>query len=133
MIDRLFYIIYNSYYKHGKYQNDIPPLTVFGIFCMGLLSLIFTIFLCVYHLKDPYYFRHNPQPPGQGVIFIISIIITYFAFYYKKRYKEIYNKFKDISSYDTKHARFLAFSFMILLILSPLIEIYLVTVLIINA
>jgi len=32
MINKLFYIIYNSYYKHGQYKNDMPSLTVGGIF-----------------------------------------------------------------------------------------------------
>lgn len=36
MLDRLFFIIYNSYFKDGTYKNDIPPLTAGGIFFMML-------------------------------------------------------------------------------------------------
>jgi len=120
MIDRLFYIVYNSYYKHGKYKNDIPPLTVFGIFCVATFSILISIAYAIYLLKDPTYFRTH-RAPSKTIYFISAALITYLLFYYKKRYKSIYDKFKDIEHYDTFKGKFIAFFIMVLIIISPIV------------
>ena len=120
MIDRLFYIIYNSYYKHGNFKNDIPPLTVFGLFCMALFSITLCFVYAFYLISDPTYFRHNP-PLGKSIYFIASIVLTYLGFYRKKRYKTIYDRFKHIQSYDQLPVKILAFTIVLLVIISPIV------------
>lgn len=119
-MDKLFYIIYNSYYKHGKYKNDIPPLTVFGIFCIATFSVIIGIVYSFYLINDPTYFRTH-KAPGKGIFFAVAVIITYASFYNNKRYKLIYNRFKDVSKYDSLTYRFIAFVIMFLFIISSMI------------
>ena len=121
-MDRLFYIIYNSYYKHGKYKNDIPPLTVFGIFCIAVLSLATTIIYNIYLFNDPWYFRNNRFPTGFTWLFGLSVVLTYFMFYYRRRYKRIYEKYKLVSKYDKLPVKVIAFCLMVLLICLPVIE-----------
>lgn len=120
-MDRLFYIIYNTYYKHGEYKNDIPPLTVFGIFCVAICSVGICIIFGYHLIQDPLYFRHKRQSGGNGFWFLCSVVITYFTFYHNKRYRIIYDKFKDIHQFDNLTYRVTAFVFMILLIFSPII------------
>jgi hypothetical protein len=117
MIDRLFYIIYNTYYKHGNFKNDIPPLTVFGLFCMALFSVTLCFVYAFYLIGDPTYFRHNP-PIGTGIYFIASIVLTYLLFYRNKRYETIYNRYKHIQTYDQWSVKIMAFAFVFLLIFS---------------
>lgn len=120
-MDKIFYIIYNSYYKHGKYKNDIPPLTVFGIFCVSICSIGILVDFAYHLMEDPLYYRNKKQNGGVGVWFLCSVLITYFTFYHNKRYKSIYEKFKDFPQYDNMRYKIIAFTFMILLILSPII------------
>ena len=119
MIDKIFYIIYNSYYKHGEYKNDIPPLTVFGIFFYSIYSIIMlTVTFIDFIFDSKTYFSHGNQTFFK---FVMCGLITFFAFYYRKRYQAIYNRYKDNGFYNSKKAKFLAFTFIILVCLSPMI------------
>jgi len=120
MTDKLFYIIYNSYYKHGKFQNDNTPLTVFGIFCIATNSLIMTLVSSVYLYGDPLYLRKN-HLPHRGIYLITSIVLTYFAYYHKKRYQHIYERYSQNKTYDALYSKVAAFSAMVLLIVTPFI------------
>lgn len=119
-MNKLFYIIYNSYYKHGKYKNDIPPLTVFGIFCVAIFSILNTVADVIYLIKDPTYFRTHTAP-SPTVYFFISIIVTLLLFYRNKKYKKIYNKYKNVEKYDKIEIRIIAFSIIVMLIIFPIL------------
>jgi len=120
MTDKLFYIIYNSYYKHGKFHNDIPPLTVFGIFCVAANSIIMTLVSIAYLYGDPLYLRNN-HLPNKGLYFLTSIVFTYFTFYHNKRYQKIYKKHSKNKAYDELYSKVIAFSIMVLFIITPFI------------
>ena len=121
MIDRLFYIIYNSYYKHGNYKNDIPPLTVFGLFAVALFSLGLCFIYAHYLVKDPDHFIKHQPISGKTVWMIGSLFLTYFLFYYNKRYKKIYEKYKHITAYDSVQYKVIAFIIIFTLICSTII------------
>jgi hypothetical protein len=96
--------------------------------CMFLLSYALTIQLFwtnnkfTYHLvQDPFYFRHKNQRGGIGFWFLCSVMITYFTYYHNERYKLIYDKFKHFKQYDELSYKVIAFTAMILLIISPII------------
>jgi len=119
-MDRLFYIVFNSYYKHGTYKNDIPPLTVFGIFCIAIFSNLLLLRDVILLLNDPMYFRTHK---ASGIIpyLIASAIITYFTFYYRKRYVKIYERYCHITLYNGILAKMIAFTLMIFLISLPIL------------
>jgi len=119
-MDRLFYIVFNSYYKHGTYKNDIPPLTVFGIFCIAIFSNLLLLRDVILLLNDPMYFRTHK---ASSIIpyLIASAIITYFTFYYKKRYVKIYERYCHITLYSGILAKIIAFATIIFLISLPVL------------
>ncbi len=121
MINKLFYIIYNTYYKHGNYKNDIPPLTVFGIFYTAIVSTCFSMITGIAMVNDPIFFNQHLPKIIMPLLLITSVAITYFSFYYKKRYKLIYNKYKDNLNYDSLFSKILAFTIIVILIISPFI------------
>lgn len=125
MIDKLFYIIYNSYYKHGEYKNDNPSLTVGGIFVgcfFGIGLSIKSIINFTNPLFDPV---NNPaakaSKPLMLLVTLICGVLVYFVFYHNKRYQKIYEQFKEDGFLNSKLAKYLAFTTAILIIISPLI------------
>ncbi len=120
MIDKLFYIIYNKYYKHGDYKNDIPPLTVAGLFVIAVMSLIMLTWLAGKVTIDPTAYAEHRLKLPRG-IFLIAIGITFFSFYYNSRYKAIYERYKNEAHLDSTRARVIAFIIIFLAILSPMI------------
>ena len=53
-MNKLFYIIYNAYYKHGEYKNDNPSLTVGGMFSVFYYSITYSSFIIFHLIKNPY-------------------------------------------------------------------------------
>ncbi len=125
MIDKLFYIIYNKYYKHGEYKNDNPPLTVFGLFFIATLCLVYLAYLVPKVTVDPTAYEQHRLRAPHNVIFILGLTITYFSFYYQQRYKRIYEKYKEDTRLDSISVRVTAFVIIYLAILSPFIFIIL--------
>ena len=122
MINKLFYIIYNSYYKHGEYKNDIPSLTVGGIFTMCFFSISFLIVMIVGLIDNPLHYHLSIlSKPILSFITILFGIIVYFVFYHKKKYKKIYETYKEDVFLNSQFAKYLGFSISIFVILSPLI------------
>lgn len=119
-MNRLFYIIYNSYYKDGEYKNDIPSLTVGGIFTISFFSIglsIFNVIGCI----NPLYSKIKI---GNFVAFFSIFfcgLIVYFLFYHNKRYRKIYETYKDNVFLNSKLAKRFSFFIVILFILSPII------------
>jgi glucan phosphoethanolaminetransferase (alkaline phosphatase superfamily) len=120
-MNRLFYIIYNSYYKHGEYKNDNPSLTVGGIF-MGCFFCIALSILNIIGWINPLYYRLPKL--SKPILFLITIlfgIIVYFVFYHNKRYQKIYETYKENIFLNSKRAKYLGFLITILIIISPFI------------
>ena len=123
MIDKLFFIIYNSYYKHGSYKNDIPPLTVFGIFTIAFYS-VWALIVDIIHwsIDENFYIKRTPHLDNRWYI-LGGAVITYFLFYFNKRYKKIYLKYKENKLLDSKSVKVLGFTIMVFFILLQLIVI----------
>lgn len=119
MIYKLFYIIYNAYYKDGNFKNDNPSLTVGGIFTVFL----FCVFLLIFLILD----WINPlcQIPkvNKPIMFLVTCFfgtIVYFIFFYKKKNILIYEKFKDNHLLNSKAAKAWGFFIVFFTMLSPI-------------
>jgi len=134
-MDQLFYVIYNSYYKHGNYKNDMPPLTVGGIFTIMWLTLALTIFTIFFN--DTFSLPQDQRiiaakelsieenKPLFYLVLFASALLTYLLFYFNKRYEKIYLKYQDNVALNTTFAKYLAFSIAVVVILSPLFTVML--------
>lgn len=92
MIDKLFYIVFNSYYKHGKFQNDHPNWTVGGIFVFAVFTVVFALSMVYgFITKSNLSFIDRKgysllEPSPAKVMLLIGLAIIYFSFFYKERY-----------------------------------------------
>ncbi len=122
MINKLFYIIYNSYYKHGEYKNDTPSLTVGGIFLVFFFSIGYSGLIIIKLLNDPFFLYLPKLSKPILILFTILFgIIVFFMFYHNKRYQEIYLTYKEDVFLNSKLAKLLGFFIVFFIILSPLI------------
>ncbi|WP_396168845.1 hypothetical protein [Flavobacterium sp.] len=118
-MNKLFYIIYNSYYKNGAFKDDIPSLTVGGIFVVFFYS-VFKFFLILIEWFNPIY---STMKLGKTFVYIsigLYGILVYFLFYHKRRYRFIYERYKNDKFLNSKLAKRIGFFFVILMILSPI-------------
>jgi hypothetical protein len=103
----IYFHIYNTYYKDGKYRNDIPHLTAFGIVgcCLSiiLLAVLFTIHQFFFHERISIQLVVLP--------FIILLGMFYYMFLYESKYIGIYEEFKN-SKWDTWSIKFLSWSIL---------------------
>ena len=118
-MNKLFYIIYNSYYKHGAYKNDIPSLTVGGIFFILFSSILKSIMMLV-EWTETFYKKFEYSSGKNFFIITSSCLLVYFVFYHNKRYQKIYTKYKNNAFLNSKTAKLLGFSLVIIMILSPI-------------
>lgn len=120
-MDKLFYIIYNSYYKHGNFKNDIPVTTVGGIFLFCVYSIFTAVLMVFYWINAP----HSMLPKTSRGIILFSVIIfgaiTYFLFFYNKRHLKIYERYKDNLFLNSFSGKILGFTVIIFIYLMPLI------------
>jgi hypothetical protein len=118
-MNKLFYIIYNSYYKNGAFKDDIPSLTVGGIFVVFFYS-VFKFFLILIEWFNPIY---STMKLGKTFVYIsigLYGILVYFLLYHKRRYRFIYERYKNDKFLNSKLAKRIGFFFVILMILSPI-------------
>jgi hypothetical protein len=119
-MNRLFYIIYNSYYKNGEYKDDIPSLTVGGIFLICFFCIRLTVWAIMGLVNTPYH--HAKTSNSTVMVEIIAYgIIVYFLFYHNKRYRRIYEKYKENTFLNSKMAKRLGFMIVILIIVFPFV------------
>jgi hypothetical protein len=119
-MNRLFYVIYNSYYKDGQYKDDIPSLTVGGIFTISFFSIGLSIFNLIGWINPLY----SKIKIGNFITFFsisFCALIVYFLFYHNKRYRKIYQTYKNNVFLNSKLAKRFSFFIVILFILSPII------------
>lgn len=119
-MNRLFYIIYNSYYKNGEYKDDIPSLTVGAIFSICFFCIRLTV-LAIMQLVDPSYHHAKTSSPTVMLEMIVYGMIVYFLFYHNKRYQRIYEKHKNDIFLNSKIAKYLGFFIIILIIVFPFV------------
>ena len=119
-MNRLFYVIYNSYYKDGEFKDDIPSLTVGGIFLVSFFSIGLSISTIIGLINPDY------EKIKLGEVFTFFSLffygtLVYFLFYHKKRYRFIYERYKNDEFLNSKLAKRIGFFFVVLFILSPII------------
>ena len=122
-LERIFYIIFNIYYKHGNYKNDTPAFRVFLLFLVCCFNLLLALaHLIKFLIKGPY---TSGRPLIVNIfIAVLAIAIPYYLFLYKKKYVEIYEKYKEDEFANSMLGRITAISFALLCFLSPFIVIY---------
>jgi hypothetical protein len=118
-MNKLFYIIYNSYYKHGEYKDDIPSLTVGGIFTISIFSVA-RFFSDLIGWFKPSYFEAKQSNIITVLLTFLYGLIVYILFYHNKRYQKIYAKYKNNTFLNSKTAKFIGFSLVIIMIMSPI-------------
>lgn len=121
----IFYTIYSSYYKNGNYKNDMPAYTVFIIFTLAFFCVLLMLaYLKVFLLEGAQVKTHGLEKYQIYLLGVFGGIITYFLFYYKKKYLIIYEKFKNNTFANSVLGRVTGWLVLFLLILSPFIFIY---------
>ncbi|MFB5945715.1 hypothetical protein [Albibacterium profundi] len=119
MMQKLFYIVYNSYYKHGEYRNDVPLVTVWGILVVSLASLtVFGIF-AVHALLKPTARLPSQIKDTWMLIYIFYSVLYCVFFVFNKRYVKIYNRYKDDQFLNSKTGKAIAWAFVIFSFVSP--------------
>ncbi len=125
-MDFIYYIIFNTYYKHGNFKNDKPPFTVFFIWllCFFCITLsLKTIYEIVY--LGPYYKGKGFGKYSKYLIGILCGTLVYFMFYFNKRYVNIYLKYRNNHFANGLVAKLFTWFFVIFLIASPFLTIFL--------
>lgn len=107
MIDKLFFIIYHSYYRKGNYKNDIPPLTVDGIFTISCFGIIISC-KALYErgINIP---AQKMEKPMVLLVLFCTAIVVYLFFFFKRRYIKIYQKYVDDKFLSSKMAKIIGF------------------------
>lgn len=118
-MDKLFFVIFNSYYKDNEFKNDNPPLTVGGLFTAMFFG-IYMFFCYSYIIYQDVNARQGPTDTLAYLMVILSFSTTYFIFFWNKRYMNIYEKYKDNVTLRKKSIKYFYFFLIFFLILSSL-------------
>ncbi len=128
-VDKIFYLVYNFYYKDGNYRSSrfskfLPEYYTIFILSMGtMLWGIFFTSAVLFYVKNQ--FVNKSFVPFFAVFFIASYPFYYTLFISNSRYEEIYEHFKKAIKIRRSHS-ILAVLFVIafpviLILLSSLI------------
>ena len=117
----IFYIIYNSYYKHGNYKNDIPAYTVFFIFAISFFCQIYFLVILWKFIEDPYFRSIGISKLITLFMALSCLVITYLFFYVNKKYILIYETYKDNLLANSYLGKSIGWIFIVLSILLPFI------------
>lgn len=117
-MDRLFYVIFNSYFKNGNFKNDQPLLTAGGFFIMIFFSILKFLARAYKHfidedLGDTLYELH------EFFYVIVGLIIYFFVFIFRKRYEKIYFRYQNNEFLNKKVVKYLGFLLAYILIFIP--------------
>lgn len=119
--DKWFYILCKSYYKEGDEGQVINP-TIGTVFFLMVLVFTGLFFFCLilwhdirFWSKNRFYLVPPPWPlighkPFTLFIVLIFCVVTYFVFVKDKRYESIMELYKDNVFLNSKPAKFLAFT-----------------------
>lgn len=114
-MDKLFFVIFNSYYKDKQFKYDNPPLTVGGLF-FGMFFGIYMFFCYCYLMYLDVGERQGPTQSFGYSLGFLSFITTYLVFFWKKRHMAIYEKYKNDASLRKKSTKFYCFFLVFFLI-----------------
>lgn len=118
-MDKLFFVIFNSYYKDNQFKNDNPPLTVGGLF-FGMFFGIYMFFCYSYILYHDIENRVGVTREMDCLLGLLGFITTYIYFFWNKRYLIIYEKYKSDTFLRKKSTKFFCFFVVFFLILSTM-------------
>lgn len=107
-MDKLFFVIFNSYYKDNEFKNDNLPLTVGGLFFCMFFG-IYMFFCYSYIIYQDVNARQGPTDTLEYLMVILSFSTTYFIFFWNKRYMNIYEKYKDNVTLRKKSIKYFYF------------------------
>ena len=116
----IFYVIYNSYYKHGNYKNDNPPFTVFFIFVIFFFCQLLFLIELYRVIQDPYT-RVIASKSILRVLAFSCFIPTYLLFYLNRKFNVIYDTYKADLFANSFTGKILGWFILIFFILSPFI------------
>jgi hypothetical protein len=125
LVDRIFYLVYNFYYKNGNYKNGYFLKFIpwhYTIFILSFGTTVWGMFLysaSVFYLKSEFINKSY-------MIYFFGFYLLIFSFYYslfisKSRYQIIYERYKNDKRLDKLKSFFAIF----VLIVLPLILIIL--------
>lgn len=115
---KLFYVLSYSYSNKGRDFGQKTFLTVYGIFCITIFCCFLTIKI-LFDIITANKFKHIELN-----VFVSITVITalfYFMFFYKKRYQDIIEKYRNHPQLHTQHSKWVSFIIVFLLILLPFI------------
>lgn len=125
MLTKLFFIIYNTYYRNGNFKNDIPPLTVGGIFLIFFFCTGMSIHATLRLLEINSLASTDVMSPRFATVIVLgSVVTTYTLFFMNKKYTIIYEKFKDDIFLNSFFGKVLGFLIVILGIILPFVLAY---------
>ncbi len=119
---KLFFVIFNSYYKYNNYRDNIATsFTVCGLFALSIFCLSISALTIFSVLSNNYY-----KPPKFNFFSSIlgtavCLVISYLLFFYKDKHKEIFEMYKDDAYLTSSVPYRLGNGFLILCMLSPFI------------
>ena len=130
IMDKFFYIIYNSYYKHGDFRNDHPTWTVGGLFVFLIFAIILLLDLFLIRFSQnsisifPIENHHKYslfEPSPAKIVGLAGFAVVYFLFFFRKRYEDIYEKYREEEFLNSKKAKRIAYTVLISIYLAPFI------------
>ena len=84
----IFYHVYNCYYKDGKYTNDVPHLTAFGLVGSSLTMSCLAVFALFNSIIN-----NSRLSVGTSLAIVIAgMLLFFFLFLFNSRYDRIYNE-----------------------------------------
>jgi heme/copper-type cytochrome/quinol oxidase subunit 2 len=123
-MDFFFFVMYNMYYKNGKYENDRPAFTVFIQFCAAFSGFNLGIIQIYYWLTQKDCNKFLYTMPMIFLAMSVALLMAYFLIFYKERYKKIYEKYKNGQIGNHIITRFIVVIIMFSLLLFGLIIMY---------
>ena len=112
----IYFHIYNSYYKNGSYNNDIPHLTAFGLVACSLSFLLFIPIAILFRTTFG-----NLLPVWLVYSILLSFMILFiYMFLYRRKYEDIYTEIRK-SKWDNALMKITSWSIIILAFISFLV------------
>jgi len=120
--DFIFYTVFSYYYDKGKInKKNYPPVAqtyfIFVIFFCGLIIGIYmiTTFTTI-NTKNTFLWGISSK-----ILALFSFILTYFVFFFKKRYMNIYKRFEQKHFANSTRAKLLGWLLYFIGLASPII------------
>jgi len=123
--DFIFYVVFCYYYNNGKInEKNFPPVgkAYFHIVIM-LGTLIMAIDISLKHVTQQYRTSTVEKHFTTGLT-VFTLVCGYFLFLYRKRYVDIYNRFKQKPFANSKNGKRSGWFLYFLGLASPMLLAY---------